>query len=98
VQTCSLCNTQSPDTAVICPTCHAILSESSTTAVAYQKFKNNPRVSAVRITVAEDACPACQQMRGNYTKEELPILPSPGCSHEHGCLCFYEPVLDEIYP
>jgi hypothetical protein len=25
-------------------------------------------------------------------------LPVEGCSHALGCRCFYQPVLDEIYP
>ena len=98
MQTCSQCNTQSPDTITICPNCKADLSKASTTAVAFLNHKNNSRISAIRISVSEDACPACQQMRGNYTKENIPLLPTPGCSHENGCRCFYDPVLDEIYP
>jgi hypothetical protein len=98
VQTCSRCQTQSPDTVEICPNCQAILLEFSTTNVSLKKFQNNTRVKAVRISVAADACPACQQAQGAYNKEKTPHLPVEGCSHENGCRCFYDPILDEIYP
>lgn len=98
MQTCSLCNTQSPDTVAICPTCGADLRENSVAAVALQSFQANPRVKNVRLVVAHDACPACQQMEGSYDKYSAPALPVVGCSHEGGCRCFYEPMLDEIYP
>lgn len=98
MQTCSKCNTQAPDTALICPGCQADLREFSTSAVAIKNFRENPRVQSVRIVVSADACPACQQMRGDYSKDNIPQLPIPGCSHEKGCRCFYAPTLTEIYP
>jgi hypothetical protein len=98
MRTCSQCNTQSPDTVIVCPNCQADLRELSTTAVAIKKFRANPRVKSVRIVVSADACPACQQLRGDYDKNNIPELPVPGCSHEKGCRCFYAPALDEIYP
>ena len=98
MQTCSNCNIQSPDTIIYCPGCHADLRNSSMTAVAYQKFKQNSRISSIRVSVSKDACPVCQQMQGNYSKDNLPQLPTPGCSHENGCRCYYDPVLNEIFP
>jgi len=98
VQTCSRCNTQSPDTVVKCPTCGAELNENSTTAVALRKFLESPRVNAVNVIVHEDACPACQQIQGTYPKDRVPKIPVEGCAHENGCRCFYQPLLEEIFP
>jgi hypothetical protein len=53
---------------------------------------------AVNLAVQADACPACQEMQGTYPKDKVPKLPIEGCSHENGCRCFYQPLLDEIYP
>lgn len=98
MQTCSLCHTQSPDTARYCLNCQADLSEFSTANAALKRFRENPRVTRVYLSIAVDACPACQQMQGAYPKDKAPKLPVPGCSHSEGCRCFYEPMLDEIYP
>jgi hypothetical protein len=35
---------------------------------------------------------------GEFPKDEVPALPVRGCSHAHGCRCFYEPALVDIYP
>lgn len=98
MQTCSRCFTQSPDQVSICPSCGASLKEFSTVAVAVQKMRDNPRVVNLRLVVANDSCPACQAMEGTYHKDKLPTLPVAGCSHGNGCRCFFEPMLDEIYP
>jgi hypothetical protein len=98
VQICSQCNTQCHDTVDLCPSCGASLNEQSTRAVALEQFKVNPRVKNIRLVVAHNACPACQQMEGTYDKYQAPELPVKGCSHKDGCRCFYEPMLDEIYP
>ena len=98
MQTCSRCNASSPDTAVECTNCKAILLEFSTSAVALKHFKENPRVTFVRINVAGDACPLCYEARGTFSKDAVPALPHEGCSHNNGCRCIYEPVLNEIYP
>ncbi len=98
MQTCSLCNATSNDLAVSCPKCSAKLSEKSTTAVALRKFIENPRVSSIRITVANDSCPLCFESRGTFDKKAVPVLPHKGCSHTNGCRCAYEPVLTEVYP
>jgi len=98
MQTCSRCQTQSPDTVQICPSCHADLKEFSETAVALKQIKCNPRIARVQVIAAGDCCPACQENQGVYDKDQVPVLPHPGCSHEHGCRCFYQPILNEIYP
>jgi hypothetical protein len=67
-------------------------------AQALKKLKNNERVSLIRISVADNCCPACAAAQGAYPKESVPVLPIEGCSHGLGCRCFYEPVLTEIYP
>ena len=98
MQTCSICFAQSPDVATHCVNCNADLSVSSNTAVARSRLLANPRVANIRLVVAHDCCPACRRMEGTYLKEELPSLPVEGCSHSLGCRCFYEPMLNEIYP
>jgi hypothetical protein len=98
LQTCSRCNAQSPDTTYTCVSCQADLREFSTTAVALKRFRTNPRVMYIRVSVDGDCCPSCQEAQGTYPKDEVPLLPQEGCSHAMGCRCFYEPVLSEIYP
>jgi hypothetical protein len=98
VQTCSRCNTQSPDSTRTCPGCGVDLKELSTTAVTLHKFQENPRVIAVNVIVHADACPACQEIQGTYPKDKVPQIPVEGCSHENGCRCFYQPLLEEIFP
>ena len=98
MQICSKCQTQSPDSAINCLGCNADLRLFSETAVALKRIQDNPRISYVRIAVAHNCCPACREAQGAYDKESAPKLPIEGCSHPLGCLCFYEPVLEEIYP
>jgi len=98
VQTCSRCNLETPDTETTCTGCGADLKEFSTIAVALRKFQENPRVFAVYVIGHADACPACQEIQGTYPKDRVPQLPVVGCSHENGCRCFYQPVLEEIFP
>jgi len=95
VLTCFLCNASSPDTATKCVHCQADLSEHSLTAVALKRFRENSRVTAVRITASADSCSHCYGSMKTYPKEDVPTLPHPGCSREDGCRCFYEPVLSE---
>jgi hypothetical protein len=95
MQTCSKCNASSPDHAAKCVNCKADLKLYSITAVALKHLQDNPRVRAVRVTVANDACPHCYELMKTYPKNKVPPLPHEGCSHENGCRCFYEPVLDE---
>jgi hypothetical protein len=98
MQTCSRCSKQSPDSVLVCPYCQADLRELSTTAVALKRIRANTRVSAVRLAVPDDACPACHAIEGTYPKDKVPALPVEGCSEPNGCRGFYEPVLEEIYP
>jgi hypothetical protein len=95
VQTCSKCNASSPDDAHFCTVCNADLAEFSETSVALRNLQANPRVLAIRVTVAEDSCPHCYELLKTYPKDRVPRLPHEGCSHELGCRCFYEPVLEE---
>ncbi len=96
MQICSKCHAPSPDTATHCVKCGADLREFSTRAVALKRYKENPRVKAIRVVVAADACPVCLATAGTYAKDEVPTLPVEGCSHEGGCRCTYEPLYD--YP
>lgn len=98
MQTCSICQTQSPDSATICSNCHASLAEFSNSAVALKNMLENNRITYIRISVADDCCPACRKAEGTYKKNEVPRLPIEGCSHNLGCRCFYLPVLDVLYP
>ena len=50
MQTCSICNASSNDTATKCSHCQADLRELSMTAVALKRFRENPRVKAIRVT------------------------------------------------
>ena len=65
---------------------------------ALKKFQENPRVVNIRLIVAADACPVCAAHEGTYDKNNAPALPIEGCSHPNGCRCFYEPMLNVIYP
>ena len=98
MQTCSLCNAQSPDSAEFCVECHADLRIYSTANIALKKFIENPRVKYIRLVVAEDACPICAAHQGTYPKDEVPKLPIEGCSSPNGCRCFYEPLIEELFP
>ena len=98
MQTCSRCQTQSPDTVVECPACQADLRQLSTTAVALASFQANSRVNAVHVASGEGACPVCLATQGTYPKDQVPTLPVEGCSNPQGCLCFYQPLLEEIFP
>ena len=98
MQTCTRCNTQSPDSTITCPGCGADMKEFAESAVTLRKFQENPRVIAVNVMIHEDACPACQEIQGTFPKDRVPKIPVEGCSHEHGCRCFYQPLLEEIFP
>jgi hypothetical protein len=98
VQNCTRCNSEVPDTISTCPKCGAEMKDFSKTALTLRKFQENPRVNMVHVITHEDACPTCQEIQGTYPKDKAPILPVEGCSHENGCRCFYQPLLDEIFP
>ena len=65
---------------------------------ALKKFQENERVIHVRLIVSADCCPVCDAHAATYDKFEAPPLPVEGCSHPKGCRCFYEPLLNIIYP
>lgn len=98
MQTCTKCNHLSPDSEMFCINCGADLVEFSKSAIDLKQLKNNPRVTAIRISVRKDACPTCLAAEGVYSKESVPTLPINGCSSPKGCDCQYAPVLDEIFP
>jgi len=98
MQECSKCHTFSPNEAVFCEGCGTDLIIWSETAVALKQLQENPRVIYIRISVSNDCCPACRKAEGAYAKESIPHLPVAGCSHEHGCRCYYQPVLEVIFP
>lgn len=98
MRTCAICNSLTSDSTTYCPTCGGDLNEFSLTAVALKNFRANPHVRAVRITIADDACSYCAEQLGTYPKEQVPQLPHSGCSHPQGCRCFYEPILDQLFP
>ena len=98
MQTCTNCHQQSADSAANCVSCGFELAEYSQTAVALRRIQYNPRISNVIVAVADDACSACKDAQATYAKGDAPPLPVEGCSHKYGCRCFYEPVMEEIYP
>ncbi len=67
-------------------------------AQVLEKMKRNDRVGLVRVSVYHDACPVCQSIQGAWAKDAVPVLPPEGCSCVPACRCYYEPVLNEIYP
>jgi hypothetical protein len=95
MQTCSRCNASSPDHALNCINCNAVLREFSATSMALKRMQTNARIKSIRVSVADDACPHCYELLKTYSKMDVPHLPHEGCSHENGCRCFYEPVLEE---
>ena len=98
MQICSRCSTSASDTQQQCPKCQADLREFSVAAVSLKKLVENSRVYAIHVSTGDDACPACQAVQGTYAKDKAPTLPVEGCSHPSGCRCFYQPMLEEIYP
>ena len=61
------------------------------------RLQANPRVDLVRVA-GPDNCSTAQTVQGVYSKLEVPALPVEGCSRRGGCICAYEPVLNDIYP
>ncbi len=79
-----------------CPHCGAHLD--LTPEQALEILRKNPAVKAIRIIVNRDACAACMYVEGTYPPDQVPLLPVPDCSHPLGCRCYYEPLLDDIFP
>jgi hypothetical protein len=61
------------------------------------RLKENLRVSMIRVAAPEE-CSVGLSIQGVYSKENAPALPVIGCSRPGGCICTYEPVLNDIYP
>lgn len=57
----------------------------------------NPRVTMIRVAAPQE-CNVGQDIQGVYTKDNPPIIPFKGCSRPGGCICSYEPILDDIFP
>lgn len=66
-------------------------------SAALERLRANPRVELVRVAGPDD-CNTAQAVQGVYAKDDVPALPVEGCSRPNGCICAYEPVLNEIYP
>ncbi len=96
MQTCTNCDSLSPDQLRYCTNCGEDLEIFSTTSVALSKFQQNSRVMYVRVAVFDNCCPACRQAEGAYPKEAAPKLPVEGCSTQNGCRCFYQPFLEDL--
>jgi len=96
--TCAVCNSPIPDNASRCPTCGADLGRLMALTSALGRLQANPRVTMVRVSVADDCCPTCAAVQGAYPKEKVPLLPQGACSAPNGCRCYYEPVLNDVYP
>lgn len=98
MRNCTTCGMSSRDLVGVCPRCGSDLSQVSESARAKSQLVSNPRVLRIRVMASADACPACLGATGEFSKPGVPDLPVQGCSHPHGCRCFYEPALDMIYP
>ena len=61
------------------------------------RLRANPRVLKIRVASPEE-CNVGLSVQGVYDKEDVPELPIKSCSRPGGCICRYEPVLEEIYP
>jgi hypothetical protein len=72
--------------------------ETSPAAQSLERMIANPRIKFIVVVVPEDACPACQNLTGTYSKDQVPHLPYEECSHPLGCRSYYLPYLDEIFP
>ncbi|MEK6220943.1 MAG: hypothetical protein N2D54_01690 [Chloroflexota bacterium] len=62
-----------------------------------ERLKSNVRVTMIRVAAPKD-CNVGATIQGVYTKEKTPELPFKGCSRAGGCICAYEPVLNDIFP
>lgn len=65
-----------------------------------EQIRKSPRASKVYIVAPDRTCPMARQIQGTYPKdsEDIPELPHEGCSNPDGCVCRYEPFVDEVGP
>lgn len=57
-----------------------------------ERYRKSNAVADVEVLTANDACSACQTLAGEYSFDEVPVLPNPDCTHKKGCRCTYAPV------
>ena len=65
-----------------------------------KQIMDSPRASHVFIVTPDRTCPMARQIQGTYPKNspDIPELPHEGCSNPGGCMCRYEPFVDEVGP
>ncbi len=63
---CVECNAQVVEGAARCPACGADLGRRAATVAALARFQGNARVSMVRVSVADDCCPACAHPQAHF--------------------------------
>ncbi len=56
--------------------------------------KNRDVLVGVRIMAAGSSCEYCKAMEGDYSFEDVPLLPHEGCTHAMGCRCCYAPLTE----
>ncbi len=61
------------------------------------RLQAKTRVDRIRVAAPQE-CSEGQSVQGVYAKDDVPALPRKGCSRPGGCICSYEPVLNDIYP
>jgi hypothetical protein len=61
------------------------------------ELRANPRINLIRVATPGD-CSMAGTVQGVYHKDEVPELPVEGCSRPGGCICTYEPIVEEIVP
>ena len=55
-----------------------------------EQLPQRPWLRDVRIALERDACLACRCTPRSVARSELPALPHPRCTRQHGCACWYE--------
>jgi hypothetical protein len=76
----------------------AVAKRQADAEAALKRMQDNPRISKIVLSVPDDACPACREIAGTYSKDETPGLPMDVCTHPLGCRSFYQPFIEELYP
>ena len=65
---------------------------------ALKRMQENPRISKIVVVLPADACPACMEVFGTFSKDETPRIPMDSCTHPLGCRSYYQPFIEELYP